>query len=473
MIKTVEQTTIADIFSINSDKIYRIPKYQREYTWSLKDWDALFNDITENDSGYFLGSYICVNGGSLNGTTLEVIDGQQRFSTITLLLVALYEKLSAYKNIMDDDERTDLANLKRVLANKTEKYAPNGDKITEYYQRLFLQKQNSNDEDYVYILSDKEIISEMKSKPTNFGNRRIAKAFRHFGKLIEDKLAEIKNENQNISDVGALFRIVRKFESAVLVGIEVDTNKDAYMLFESLNHRGVPLSALDLIKNTLIAQAESSSNSDATYEQWKKILDYVDSDNYAVQERFFRQYYNAFREELNEPYKNSDKKYYFGYLATRTTLIDIYEKMIKKDYASLLSDLFKKAEKYSIIVNNSHEQYEYTEALQNLERISGAPSYILLLYILSNQSGLCLSDNNIKNIVNSLITFFVRRNLTDVPNTRKLTQLFIDIISAIKDLSGDIIVSEIHNQLKSVSANDSAFEEKLRGMIYDENPEAA
>ena len=56
MIKTVDQTTVAEIFSINNDKIYRIPKYQREYTWGINDWDALFNDITDNDCGYFLGS---------------------------------------------------------------------------------------------------------------------------------------------------------------------------------------------------------------------------------------------------------------------------------------------------------------------------------------------------------------------------------------------------------------------------------
>ena len=55
MIKTVDQTTVAEIFSINYNKIYRIPKYQREYTWGINDWDALFNDITENDYGYFLG----------------------------------------------------------------------------------------------------------------------------------------------------------------------------------------------------------------------------------------------------------------------------------------------------------------------------------------------------------------------------------------------------------------------------------
>lgn len=472
MIKTVTQTTIADVFSITSDKIYKIPKYQREYTWGIKEWDALFNDVTENDFGYFLGSYICVNSGSLNGTTLEVIDGQQRFSTITLLLAALYFELSSRKTEMDEDDLSDLSNLRNELANKKQKFAPNGSKITEYNQRLFLQKQNSNDEDYTFILADNGIISAPKNKPLNFGNRRIAKAYRHFIKLINDEVSEIKAENPNISDIGALFQIVRKFEAAVLVGIEVDTNKDAYMLFESLNHRGVPLSALDLIKNSLIAQAENSADADNAYEKWKQILKYVGQDDYSIQERFFRQFYNAFRDELNEPYKNGDKKYYLGYLATRTTLIDIYEKMIKQNYQDLLNDLSDKASKYAILVNNTDDEYIYTSSLQNLARISGAPSYILLMYLLTNQNSLELSDEQIKEIVDILIVFFVRRNLTDVPNTRKLTQLFIDIISKIKTEKSSNIISSVKDMLKTVSATDEVFEEKLRGPVYDENPEA-
>ena len=95
MIKTVDQTTVSEIFSINSDKIYKIPKYQREYTWGINDWDALFNDVTENELGYFLGSYICVNNGSLQGTILEIIDGQQRFSTLMLLLTAMMLPLAS------------------------------------------------------------------------------------------------------------------------------------------------------------------------------------------------------------------------------------------------------------------------------------------------------------------------------------------------------------------------------------------
>lgn len=473
MIKTVDQTTVAEIFSINSDKIYRIPKYQREYTWGINDWDALFNDVTDNEHGYFLGSYICVNSGSLNGTILEVIDGQQRFSTLMLLLTALYEKLYEHKDDMDDDDRNDLANLRSELANKKQTFAANGKKNTEYKQRLFLQKQNMNDEDFSYILYDNGIISDQKTKPLNFGNRRIAKAYRHFGKLIEDEVVEIRNENRNITEVGVLFGIVRKFETAVLVGIEVDTNKDAYMLFESLNHRGVPLSALDLIKNTLIAQAEDASDADNSYEKWKYILNCVGQDDYSVQERFFRQYYNAFREELNEPYPKTDKRYYLGYLATRTTLLDIYEKMIKDDYKRFLADLSEKAERYSVIVNNSDEIHEYTDTLLDLSRISGAPSYILLLYLMSNQNVLNLTDTDLNEIIEILITFFVRRNVTDIPNTRKLTQLFMDIIAEVKLLHGNSIVQVVHDRLQAVSASDDAFEEKLRGPVYDENPEAA
>lgn len=473
MIKTVDQTTVAEIFSINSDKIYRIPKYQREYTWGINDWDALFNDVTDNEHGYFLGSYICVNSGSLNGTILEVIDGQQRFSTLMLLLTALYEKLSEHKDDMDDDDQNDLINLRSELANKKQTFATNGKKKTEYKQRLFLQKQNMNDEDFSYILYDNGIITDQKTKPLNFGNRRIAKAYRHFGKLIEDEVVEIRNEHHNITEVGVLFGIVRKFETAVLVGIEVDTNKDAYMLFESLNHRGVPLSALDLIKNTLIAQAEDASDADNSYEKWKYILNCVGQDDYSVQERFFRQYYNAFREELNEPYPKADKRYYLGYLATRTTLLDIYEKMIKDDYKRFLVDLSEKAERYSVIVNNSDETHEYTDTLLDLSRISGAPSYILLLYLMSNQNVLSLTGTDLNEIIKVLITFFVRRNVTDVPNTRKLTQLFMDIIAEVKLLQGNGIVQVVRDRLQAVSAPDSLFEDKLRGPVYDENPEAA
>lgn len=139
---------------------------------------------------------------------------------------------------------------------------------------------------------------------------------------------------------------------------------------------------------------------------------------------------------------------------------------------ALLDDLYVKSQKYALIVNNSDEEHSYTSALLDLDRISGAPSYLLLLYLLSNQEKLKLTDDNIHQVVKLLIVFFVRRSVTDVPNTRKLTQLFIDIISEIKIHQGDAIVSYIRKTFKSVAATDEEFEAKLRGSLYEENPEA-
>ena len=471
MISEVTKPTVSDIFSAKKEIFYKIPKYQREYTWSTDEWNALFKDICENEKGYFLGSYICVVRNDESKLTqgkisFELIDGQQRFATLTILLAALYTKLSEQKNSMSDEERLSFVELKKMLAVNTGR--------ERYEQRLVLQEQNSNNQDYLYILSDVGIILPKREKPANLGNRRIGKAYRYFGKLIDDEVGDLKSKDSELSTTEALLQIVGKVESATLVGIAVKTNKDAYMLFESLNHRGIPLSAIDLIKNSLIAMAENDGNADNAYEQWKQILSAVGADDYSTQERFFRQYYNAFRDELNHPFVGQCEKssYYFGYLATRTTLLDIYEKMIKSDYRKLMNDLWEKSKKYSIIVGNSEDEFEFKEALLDLSRISGAPSYILLLYLLSEQIRLELSNENVTQIISLLITFFVRRNLTDIPNTRKLTQLFIDIVSGIQELRRSNIVLFVKDKLKSISASDSIFEEKLRGPVYDENPEA-
>ena len=65
-IKSVEQIPVSRIFPNDSSVIYKIPKYQREYTWGKNAWQSLFSDVIENEDGYFLGAYICVNASSLS-----------------------------------------------------------------------------------------------------------------------------------------------------------------------------------------------------------------------------------------------------------------------------------------------------------------------------------------------------------------------------------------------------------------------
>lgn len=142
---TVNKYPISQIFDTTIQAVYEIPKYQREYTWSLKQWEALFDDLIEHGEGYFLGSIICINitVDSLNHPKFEVVDGQQRLTTICIFLTALYSYLSKNKEALDEDQQSDLLRLKkRLVLKKTD------DEI-----RVVPQRQNSNLDDYLSLLS--------------------------------------------------------------------------------------------------------------------------------------------------------------------------------------------------------------------------------------------------------------------------------------------------------------------------------
>lgn len=467
MIKYTEPNNIAQIFSNEKSILYNIPKYQREYTWGQKEWGLLFNDVIENDKGYFLGSIICVDDSvsAWSDAILEVIDGQQRLTSISILLITLYNKLNKMKSQLDEDGLTDLNNIKRELVVKR-----GGKNIS----RLKPQVQNNNRDDYFSLLCENDLLLDYEKK-NNAGNRRIYRAYYYFSNLIDKYVEDIQKEASDLNEIDILFELVNKFNSAILVSIQVETHKDAYMLFESLNNRGVPLSAIDLIKNLLISVSDDDGKSDDAYYKWKKILSYLGED-YSVQERFFRQFYNAYRDELNEPYKAEGKvKYALGYLATKSTILDIYEKLIKTDYEKFLNRVKKEASNYSILINNASEDdiiEELVQPLFNLDKIQGAPSYILLLYLLSKKAELNLNNKIIANIINYLTKFFVRRNITDYPNTRNLTKIFMDLVALIKDKKGTEIYDLIINNLKANSSSDEIFEAKLKGSIYLDNPDA-
>ena len=467
MIILTKAHSIAEIFSNEASKnrFYTIPKYQRAYTWGQKEWDLLFDDIITNDNGYFLGSFICIsrdNAGMASFTTLEVIDGQQRLTTMSLLLAALYKKLLQLKNRMTDEQIFDFIDLKKRLVKEKDKIPT---------PVLTLQNQNQNCDDYFCILCNELNLLKDKPKIQYYGNRKIYSAYRHFISRIDAEVAERQKEDPELDSIDTYFGFVKKFCSAVMVAIEVGNNKDAYMLFESLNNRGIPLSAMDLIKNYMIAKAEKSGKIDECHEQWLRIIDNL-TDDVNIQERFFRQYYNAFRDELKGPTsaKEENGKYRLGAIATRTTLLDLYEKMIDGGLESFLNNLEKESENYSILINNDDAtDKKVKNALLNLERIQGTPSYISLLYILSKKEELEITNDVFIKIINFLTKFFVRRNLTDIPATNKLTKIFMELNTSLKSKRGNEVYEEIKRVLISKSAIDSEFEEKLKGPVYDEN----
>lgn len=449
MIKSVENYAVSALFSVDEKVIYAIPRYQREYTWGKWQWDTLFEDLLDNDPSYFLGSIICINQSTdaLAVQSLELVDGQQRMTTLSLLKAAIY---SCFKNLdveLEFEQQLELHNLKHKLILKS-----NADQT-----RIVPQVQNSNQQDYFWVLNQAGVLKEA-DYPSNAGNRRIVRAFRHFSSRIEEYLQESSDR------VSALTSLIEKVNTATLVKIEVASHSDAYTLFESLNNRGVPLTAIDLIKNKLLAKLESDDEGqiDKHFNNWTKVLGYL-GDDYGVQERFFRQYYNAFKPKLKDIVSVP--------VATKSNLMQVYEKLISHDAETFLAKMIKHSELYAQIIchNQVPEQPRFSYLLEDLERVQGVPSYLLLMLLFAKQEKLGLSFDHLENITKLLIAFFVRRNTTDKPATRDLTRIFMDLTGVIPTLQGDEIVDAVATSLSRVSADDETFKRDLSGNLYADN----
>lgn len=460
MINSVYAYELDSIFKKDASFCYIIPKYQREYTWSHKEWKDLYDDLSENDFGYFIGSIICINTGSNanNITQYEVIDGQQRLTTLSLLLAALYKQFKIHKSELDEENEDEPSSLKKSLSIKG---APN-DLI------LRPQSQACNLDDYLQVMHEAGELYKPDKWSRYSGIRRISKCYHYFeNRILSDMEAAGDKHIEKLLDIR------KHVARAVLVKIEVSSHSDAFTLFESLNNRGTPLTAVDLMKNLILSQAEKVGLSfDECFETWQQLLKYL-TDDYATQERFFRQYYNAFKTKINDPFRddNDRRKDPLGYIATRSNLLSIFERVIGKNLSAFLDDVIVCGQLYSLMILSSEEKTPYAKSLADLYHIQGVPSYVLLLYLFRYQSELKLSQQQLNTIIRYLTCYFVRRNITDYPTTSSLQRLFMTMNTTIasEGIIGDELVEFVHKTLIDNSASEQTLIERLHGDIYIDN----
>jgi hypothetical protein len=452
VIESAHDYPVHTLLSPDGNLTYRIPPYQREYSWQKPQWEDLFQDLIEADGPHFLGTIITLNQtkDAVGGGVLELIDGQQRMTTLTLLLAAVYGILNERRDELDEDDLVDLVNLRRHLVGK------NGE------PRVVPQIQGHNRDDYRAVLADAGLNVEPIKVPY-FPLRRFAKCFSYFCGSIS-KLAE----SEGISTVKAAQRVLGAVKQAILVKIEVASHADAFVLFESLNNRGMPLTPVDLIKNYLLAESErmGAMNVDVAFKLWNAMLTNL-GDNYATQERFLRHYFNAFKAELPE-ISNAP-------LATRTNLIRIYETLLKTNIKSRIEALVTASQIYGRITCAAEAESltRLDDSLRQLMRAQGSPSYVLLMWLMGKQADLSLSEDHVVRVVDRLTNFFVRRNLTGYPQTYGLPRLFMTIIEKVSGHASAEIVDIVAQELRDASSSDEEFRSRLEGPIYEENSDVA
>lgn len=456
MIQDVKAFPVSFYFNPDGATSFFIPKYQREYVWGWSNWDALFNDLDESPSGHFLGSIICVNGqkDSMAGSKLELIDGQQRFTTISLLFCALYDKLKTNPD-PDDDFNVEMVNLKNrifIKANNQWRFEPS--------------EQMQNKADFQRILS--ELFPKLVTAPkglANFGNRRIAKAYKYF----RERLASL-----TISQAMAL---LEKLKSAILVKIEVQSHSDAFMLFESINNRGIPLSAIDIIKNNLLAELDKRPDYgiDRAFEEWKDLIDLLPDP--AVQERFLRQLYNVFKYLKRVEVKGCSR-------ATRSNLITIYDTLLRKRPVWLFHALQSQGKIYSALLNPATAKDQWSEGtaanLQDLQRLGAAPAYAFLLWVSQVARSQTWDESEALSQMAALLTkWFFWRNLTDMPPTRELDPMFVELIGELLQKMRSNSIAALEEFVKHASdwllaraAPEDVCDARLKGDVYLDNYEA-
>ncbi|MCM3360374.1 DUF262 domain-containing protein [Niallia sp. MER TA 168] len=357
------------------NEVYRIPLYQRPYNWGKDQWNDLWEDIIrlEGEETHFLGSVITISQERYKGFSyFEVVDGQQRITTILILLTAIRDMAEE----MDKDRAAYINNyfLKSSTIDETEAKLILGRKDNKVFKRL---------------VEKKVTMDEAK-------NEKIVEAYYFF----KDKL---QNSNFKWQIIYA-----RLLDSLDLVLMVTDSYYDAFRLFETLNTRGLSLTSVDLIKNYLLSRISTNEVMiEECIEIWDSIIENIEEIESVRHDkvRFFRHYLFSI-----EPGIVPIPKLYPRY----QKLIDSTENII-----NLIEDIWAKSELYVKLFNGIIGIKEVDLKLNTIVRIEATTSYTLLLKCLSEN----LQKENLIKVLEAIEIFTLRRSICSI-STRDIDRIY-------------------------------------------------
>jgi uncharacterized protein with ParB-like and HNH nuclease domain len=248
---------------------FRIPRYQRPYSWGDDQLNEFWNDLKTEKETYFLGGFI-FNYESEKENYIDVIDGQQRILTITIFVAVLRDVCKRLnKDRSEAIQRNAIAFEDSYSMTQTYRVEV-GDSTKDYFEK--------------YIQSNKNDIYQ------NFGNtkeeKRIYKAYEFF---LEKISKEIESKNDKDSKIEWINTIRKKLDDLTVIRIKITSEEDAYEIFETTNARGVDLSVSDLLKNVILKHIKKEQKEKAK-ETWENITKNIENSNTELK-KFIRYYW--------------------------------------------------------------------------------------------------------------------------------------------------------------------------------------
>jgi len=251
---------------IGNGKKYRVPAFQRDYSWEEEQWEDLWNDIeemtTSKDARHYMGALVVE---AISDREFQIIDGQQRVATLSILALAVIDTL-------------------RSLGDTEEERARNQDRAARLRERFIGEKDPAsllessklflNDNDNAFY-QDYLVQLRRPNNPRGLprSNRLLWECFLWFKRRLEDKKPQTGEWF-----AGLLSETVARQLLFILITVEDELS--AYVVFETLNARGLELSSTDLLKNYLFSRVSVPADLAALQRRWKILVDIV------KQERF-------------------------------------------------------------------------------------------------------------------------------------------------------------------------------------------
>lgn len=450
---SVNKQTIEEFLLNARTKTFLIPEYQRPYSWTSEQIDTLFNDIWEftcNEGGsdregtYFLGSIVSYEN---DNREQEIIDGQQRITSIFLLLRAIYTKLNGV------DEKTEKA---KYFINKIEPLIWKTHKLTgkvDYSSVLLNSKVISETENEILknILETGEINEELDDN--------YSKNYNQIFNLIEEK--SVENALMIYEFIYALLNQV------IILPITADSQETALTIFSTLNDRGLPLSDADIFKAKIYNHLKDKNEKQDFIEKWKELEEDTQNISESIQQLF---YYYMFYLRAKENDRNSTtpglRKYY-----SANKFKKLLETNILEDLREILNIWEVIAEPKKNIENESWSKNK--DILKVLNILTSYPNefwkYPVIVYYLSHKN----KENFEKSFLKFLRKLYVEllKKYIEIPTINavkaNILKLNAEIISSDKPVFDFKSLSEDEIKEKIKMPHRNAIRMLLKTLTYD------
>lgn len=241
---------------------YRVPRFQRPYSWGLAEAEEFWQDtLVESAGSYFIGSFVMFPSGE---SRFDIVDGQQRLTTITLLLAAIRNALRKYGH----------ENLARGIQELIERAD------VDYNKQFVLQTDSS----YPYLQAKIQAFDKVPVTVEEGDEELTLKSvFSFFERKLAELCRSVETDPQIASDKksdAVRDRLIENRDRIMalrLILIDVKEEDDAYVIFETLNTRGKDLGVADLVKNLILKEVRAQNKTlDTAFDRWNKMMATLD-----------------------------------------------------------------------------------------------------------------------------------------------------------------------------------------------------